>query len=159
MVESKLPEFNEEKKQVKNSIISRTINSPKVIYDQIFDSMISTYFEYSQFYFNEKECLRELHKMIDQKRYDFKFEPIWSENESVSDLIKDDAITLLEMEERDLENTKQEVESLKDFNEDVINFYLTRENLKLQSKISKLTTMTVILTIIIAVLTIILVFK
>ncbi len=159
IVESKLPKFNEDKKQIKNGIISRNINSPKDIYNQIFDSTISTYFEYSQFYFNEKECLRGLHKIIDQKLYDFKVIPLWSENKSISDLVKDDAIALLEIEERDLENTKQEFESLKDFNEDITTYHSTRENLRLQSKISKLTVIMVILTIIIAVLTIVLVFK
>lgn len=149
MVESKLPGLNEEKIQLKNNIFSkRTTASQKKGYEQNFENMISTYFRCNQLYFNEKDCLRDLQKIRTQSHYDFNFQPLWASDESASDLIKNGATALLEMEEKDLENIKLEFESLKDFDEDITNFQSTQENLKLQTKVHLLTKWIVILTII-----------
>lgn len=151
-VESKIPHYYQNKSILEQRIISR--NESRAINFNIFNKIINFYFEYNKYYLDKKQEIHHYKNIIEKKEYDFYFEPIYFDNNSISDLIKNGSNELVNMEDRELKNLKSEILTLKEFTEGQINQYSIIENIKLQSEIHKLTFWIVILTIIIMIFTI-----
>jgi hypothetical protein len=151
-VESKIQQYYQNKKNLERRILSNDVGE-ETNFDK-YEHIIKFYFDYNKYYFDKKQEIHDFNKMIGKKEYDFAFKPLYFKNNSTSDLIKNGTKELLNIEDRELENQKSEILTLKEFKEGLIDHYSIRENIKLQSKIGKLTTWTVILTIIIVVFTI-----
>ena len=152
-VESKMPQYYQSKKNLERKILYNDLDK-ETNFDN-YKHIIQFYFDFNKYYFDKKQEIYDFNKMIGRKEYEFSFKPLYFKNNSTSDLIKNGSKELLNIEERELENQKSEILTLKEFEEGIINHYSTRENIKLQAKIGKLTTFTVILTIIIVLFTII----